>query len=132
MSDAREVCEETVRTTDGGLVCSVVELPTGRTLGRFPAASSEDVEESLAALCGLLCSGLLPRVGDLVRSRVGLPPTTASFFDEVYCAGSRQLFAKILPSGTAAVVLATEPTTPVAWGWLRLRSALRALGATLG
>jgi len=132
VSGVREVCEETVRTTDGGLVCSVVELPTGRMLGRFPAVVSEDVERTLAALSGLLCSGQLPRVGDLVRSRVGLPSTTASFFDEVYSAGSRQLFAKVLPSGGAAVILATESTTPVAWGWLRLRSALRALGSTLG
>jgi hypothetical protein len=132
VSGVREVCEEAVRTTDGGLVCSVVELPTGRTLGRFPAVASEDVEKTLAILSGLLCSGQLPRVGDLVRSRVGLPSTTASFFDEVYCAGSRQLFAKVLPAGSAAVILATEPSTPVAWGWLRLRSALRALGSILG
>jgi hypothetical protein len=132
VSAVREICEEAVRTTDGGLVCSVVELPTGRTLGRFPAVVGEDVEKTLAAVSGLLCSAHLPRVGELVRSRVGLPSTTASFFDEVYCAGGRQLFAKILPSGGAAVILATELTTPVAWGWLRLRSALRALGSTLG
>jgi hypothetical protein len=132
VSDVREICEETVRATDGGLVCSIVELPTGRTLGRFPAIVSEEVEKALSALSGLLCSAQLPRVGDLVRSRVGLPSTTASFFDEVYCAGSRQLFAKVLPSGGAVVILATEPTTPVAWGWLRLRSALRALGSALG
>lgn len=132
MSGVREVCEQTVRTTDGGLVCSVVELSTGRTLGRFPAVASEDVEGTLAALSALLCSGQLPRVGDLVRSRVGLPSTTASFFDEVYSAGRRQVFAKILPSGGTAIILATEPTTHVAWGWLRLRSALRALGNSLG
>ena len=127
MSDVRGVCSEVVRTTDGGLVCAVVELETGRTLGRFPAAAGEDVEKTLSDFAALLCSAQLPRVGELVRTRLGLPGTTATFFEEVYCSGRRQVFAKVLPSGGAAVILATEPATPVAWGWLRLRSALRAL-----
>jgi hypothetical protein len=132
VSGVRKVCEEVVRTTDGGLVCSVVELPTGRSLGRFPATAGEEVEKALSAFSKLLCSAQLPRVAELVRSRLGVPSTVGSFFDEIYCAGGRQLFAKILPSGGAVVILATEPTTPVAWGWLRLRSALRALGSAVG
>lgn len=131
MSGVRDACEEAFRSTDGGLVCTVVELPTGRTIGRFPAAAAEDVERTLADFTGLLCSAHLPRVGELVRARLGVPSTTATFFDEVYCAGARQVFAKVLPSGSAAVILATEPATPVAWGWLRLRTAVRALGSAV-
>jgi hypothetical protein len=129
VSGIREICAEAVRTTDGGLVCSVVELSTGKTLGRFPAAAEDDVEKTLSAFTVLLCSPQLPRVGELVRSRLGLPSGAGGFFDEVYCAGRRQLFAKVLPSGGSAVILATHPATPVAWGWLRLRSAFRALGS---
>lgn len=126
-----EACEEAVRSTDGGLVCSVVEVPAGRTIVRFPAASTEDVEKTLADFTGLLCSADLPRFGELVRARVGVPSKTASFFDEIHCAGARQVFAKVLPSGGAAVILATASSTPVAWGWLRLRSVIRAVGAAL-
>ncbi len=126
-----EACEEAVRSTDGGLACSVVELPAGRTIARFPSAAAEDVEKMLADFTALLCSSDLPRVGELVRLRLGVPSTTATFFDEIHCAGARQVFAKVLPSGGAAVILATSSSTPVAWGWLRLRSVLRAVGAAL-
>jgi hypothetical protein len=127
MARLDDICREVIGGLNGSLACGVVDLSSGRLLGAHSRRSfGETAGEALPpAAIELLGSPALANLSALLRARTGTAPAASEPMDEVYVNGERQLFAKVLSGGSVAVVLLTDETTAVGWGWVRLRSAVR-------